>query len=479
MKIPRSVRISAQLQPRRVVAVLLSATFLMSAPIAARAAVASHVSTAIKAAADAPATLTLTKGDNVREIAVAYSRAYKVSFKETLAVLLSTNSEAFFKGNPDSLIVGAVFVLPTPSHFGAQHVVGTTAVDSVVVAPTAESAALVSSTPVAVAQPVSATASVGAAETEKDSKTEVEKFVDEWQKSPDLPAVLAGLSAALGLIFLFLWRKARRKHHAKPTEAVVVPQEVTSVESVNVYVETNDAPHSEVAPQVVETDSALHVPDINSEVEMPESEQQVDENKVDENTTSGFDSQIYRFGSRFERVQYSLLKGSQLNNAAIDDADVTRVSLSKIVQKLDRPQKSLRFADIEVPEEHLFVHDDSTANPSFIQEPTKVVSMSAPNGDGLDLDVDGFIQRFARPVTRPVSVKFQVDFEALTDRTRLQAWMNQQTPEDVLEAAISAHDQNYDNVAHIMLSDVLFRGDAEQCSLVLKLRKAWQEMAEG
>ena len=66
-----------------------------------------------------------------------------------------------------------------------------------------------------------------------------------------------------------------------------------------------------------------------------------------------------------------------------------------------------------------------------------------------------------------------VDYEEVLDRTRLQAWLNTHTVDQILLFAQDAHDARYDDVAQLMLNDVLLRGNAEQCAAVLNLRYLW------
>ena len=89
----------------------------------------------------------------------------------------------------------------------------------------------------------------------------------------------------------------------------------------------------------------------------------------------------------------------------------------------------------------------------------------------LDMDVPKFLNEFSHRLPEPTFDS--VDYEDLLDRARLQAWLNVQTPEQILIYAQDAYEARYEDVAQLMLNDVLLRGNAEQCTAVLNMRYHW------
>lgn len=442
-------------KPRAFVMLSLSVALWMSAPAHA---VSTHIATAIKAAADAPATLTIARGDNVREIAQGYAKAHNVPFNKVLPKLLSTNEGAFIKGDPDNLTIGAAFVLPAPSSFGVRSPLGATKVEAAIVKTVVEE-------PTPLVQPKTALdAAVVAAPIVVSDASVRSNGVDEWLASPDFLAVFGGTVAAL-LGLTALWRNKRRKarqNHAVLGEVDETIDEQTPIAPTETSFET---PLMPVQPLAAVEDVGLN-----------DTKNDTQAHYADENAEN------VSYTARFDKVQYNFLNSTQLNGASIDAHDAAQMSLLKTAQKLDRPHKAPRFADIDVPdvalEPHLNVLDEPVAaaiKPTIVAVAPVTMQPSSTRDDGLALDIDGFLQKFVRPVSHVTPLKRSVDFDGLTDRTRLQAWLNQHTPEEILETAIDAHEQEYDNIAQVMLTEVLFRGDAEQCGVALKLRTAWIE----
>ena len=89
----------------------------------------------------------------------------------------------------------------------------------------------------------------------------------------------------------------------------------------------------------------------------------------------------------------------------------------------------------------------------------------------LDMDVPKFLNEFSHRLPEPTFDS--VDYEDLLDRARLQAWLNVHTPEQILIFAQDAYEARYEDVAQLMLNDVLLRGNAEQCTAVLNMRYYW------
>ncbi len=89
----------------------------------------------------------------------------------------------------------------------------------------------------------------------------------------------------------------------------------------------------------------------------------------------------------------------------------------------------------------------------------------------LEVDMPNFLREYSHNLPEPTFTS--VDYEDLLDRARLQAWLNTHTVDEILLYAQDAHDARYDDVAQLMLNDVLLRGNADQCAAVLNLRYLW------
>ncbi|WP_189490909.1 hypothetical protein [Formosimonas limnophila] len=89
----------------------------------------------------------------------------------------------------------------------------------------------------------------------------------------------------------------------------------------------------------------------------------------------------------------------------------------------------------------------------------------------LEVDMPTFLREYSHNLPEPTFTS--VDYEDLLDKARLQAWLNVHSVDEILLYAQDAHDASYDDVAQLMLNDVLLRGNAEQCAAVLNLRYLW------
>lgn len=430
---------------------------------------------------DGSVTMIIRKGHNVREIAKKYSRAHNVPFNTTLAGLLAANPDAFIKNDPDVLIIGAPFVLPSRAQLlGLQPSNAVNATKAEVVTPTA---GVPDEKKAAEAIPVPAVAST--VNNAPNAPVVVTTGAADGVK-PSLDSTLPMPIWAMCLMAIALLMLCVRMFRRSTQEPLLDVDE------------DKDQKSSALNPPTVHVNLTAKEAVINpSESTLSDDDDKAWIDDVDQNTSasSPMSNQANAREKDFERVEFesNLLEGAQitmvqrdgmLGSSAVDQSLSTtqptfvrntfsHVNIEAIAAdtsiKVNEAADVSQTAEIQTVEVQT-VEQIAPEAPTMQQAPT--AKPIKPLSKGLDLDVSGFMKRYTNQIP-PMRVQPSLDFEDLLDRTHLQAWLNQNTPEDVLLHAQDAHEERYGEVAEAMLADVLFRGDAEQCAMAVRLRKEW------
>ncbi|AXF85681.1 hypothetical protein DTO96_101412 [Ephemeroptericola cinctiostellae] len=423
---------------------------------------------------DGSVTMIIRKGHNVREIAKRYSRAHNVPFNATLTGLLAANPNAFIKNDPDVLIIGAPFVLPSRAQLlGLQPLNAINAAKAEVATPTAgvpDEKKAVETMPVPAAASTVNTSNAPAivtAGTADGAKSNLDST---------LPMPIWAM-CLIAIALLMLCVRMFRRSAQEPLLDVD---------------EDKDQKSSTLNPPTVHVDLTKKEVEV-SPFEHSSSDDNVQANDADQHSPalSAVDNQAGVKEKDFERVEFesNLLEGAQIKmvqRAAITSLSAVEPSISTTHPAFSH--NTFGNVNLEAIAADTSVEADLAAETDHIIEAQTVEqiaietpSMNAitpkngtivPLSKGLDLDVSGFMKRYTNQMP-PMRVQPSLDFEDLLDRAHLQAWLNQNTPEDVLLHAQDAHEERYGEVAEAMLADVLFRGDAEQCAMAVRLRKEW------
>lgn len=436
----------------RISALALVASTLMTAPLTMTHAQKLDLVETPKVGADGSVTMIIRKGHNVREIAKRYSRAHNIPFNKTLAGLLAANPDAFIKSNPDVLIIGAPFVLPSRTQLlGLQASSDNEAVKPETVTPTAgvpDEKKAVDATPTPAANPAALSPATPTAATNVNAVANAAVAVDapsqnaksSFDAALPLPIWLLCLMAiAMLMLLVRLFRKTtpepildidddkdqQSPDLSPPTVLVTLPKK--SIETVEF--ESNSADDVQI--------KMVHLGE-----PVP-------------STVAAETSSVVALPSTIQPTFAHNTFGRVNLEAIAADSAVEAKTAVEVIHEAQHEKVAPLVNEV---------------NP--IETPTPKTESMAPLSKGLDLDVSGFMKRYANQMP-PMRVQPSLDFEDLLDRTRLQAWLNQNTPEDVLLHAQDAHEERYGEVAEAMLADVLFRGDAEQCAMAVRLRKEW------
>ena len=437
--------------------------------------------------ADGSVTMVIRKGHNVREIAKKYSRAHNVPFNTTLAGLLAANPNAFIKNDPDVLIIGAPFVLPNRVQLlglESSNAVNAAQVDGssmpLAAAPDDKKASEAVSVPAT--QAVPAPASTVTSATNAPLPPPVVTAGVAAGDKPNVDSAFPMPIWAMCLIAIALLMLGVRIFRRS------TPEPLLDVD------EDKDQQSSVLNPPTVHVDLTKKESSISSPHEHDALDDSVQAIGVDQNAPvadlMNKDHANVRVND-FERIKFEsdLLEDPQITFVQRDPTQGSLVSRpSTATTQPTFAGNTFGRVDIEaiaadVHAESVDVVDASDTVETQVVEsmpvaPQKMEDTStknksiAPLSKGLDLDVSGFMKHYANQIP-PMRVQPSLDFEDLLDRANLQSWLNQNTPEDVLLHAQDAHEERYGEVAEAMLADVLFRGDAEQCAMAVRLRKEW------
>ncbi|TDR31867.1 type IV pilus assembly protein FimV [Hydromonas duriensis] len=467
---------------------------------------ATSIQSHVNAVEDGAVTMVIQKGNNVRDIAKKYSRTHNVPFNQTLEKLIAANPNAFAGGNPDVLIIGSKFVLPSKTDLLGQAKTQDVQVkpkasgsESASVAPQAASVTMVTESPLkiestpsdskttteaaVVSTPVAteALSQTSAVVSDAESKTLTPALTDlssvsklTWDTMIAVPvwAVVALVVVLLILLASLVYRWSRNTK-------TVLSEDTKNDRSNMSLADENGNQISMIATQP-RVDVKLAGNNLKTELSTERNEQKEEVSSVVESLVAQTESVVQSesgITQSAQDVKTNLpFSFPYLNTAKYglpvailpvrSDEDET-VDLTTAVKT---PQTTEHKSSVDETHLQPKKHDEQAENHPEIDASTTSFS------SGLDLDVTGFMNRYVNPALQqaPTKPSFNLlDFESMLDPTYLQSWMNQNTPEAVLTRAQEAHDAGYDQIAERMLADVLFRGDAEQCTLAAQLRKKW------
>ena len=485
------------------------ATIVLITPMAQAKSYAAHNAEITRLAeANQAGQLTIGRGDAISIIAQRYATANGVPFEVALKGLIAANPDAF-EDAQHNLKVGATLIVPLKADI-AKAAAGEAITAPAVVDPVAPIAPDTKSTtdvPVAAtpaAPPVigepSATPSAPA-KTQSTPATASQMTVEPWAWC---------LLAILALMGLIGWMRKNKpnpddasddiERHSNGAPKVILGARVVLPEETSTKVDLNGVvnPVVHVAPESLTVEQQEDVPEARQVVPIDEDDlPDLDEKDDAPLSTPMLDARFNKAlgGLSAESLDLTLLDRAPaqpvIEPVVTGDHVVTQSSepisetANLIVSKdvsgpaktnffnynFKTQQQQWRDLGLNVSVMVASVAKAKAEAAQAVQVPEEVLEVETAATPTLDMNVPQFLNQFSHNLPEPTFTS--VDYEDLLDRTRLQAWLNTHTVDQILLFAQDAHDARYDDVAQLMLNDVLLRGNAEQCAAVLNLRYLW------
>ncbi len=483
------------------------ATIVLITPMARAKSYAAHNAEITRLAeANQAGQLTIGRGDAISIIAQRYATANGVPVEVSLKGLIAANPDAF-EDAQHNLKVGATLIVPLKADIAkaaaGEAITAPVAVDPTVAVSDAKSTADV---PVAVAPAASPvvvepSAKPSPAKTESTSATASQMMVEPWAWC---------LLAILALMGLIGWMRKNKRNsddsaddiERHPNGApkvilgarVVLPDEAAPKVDLNEVANpvVNVPPESLTVAQQDDAPEAIQVAPIDED-DLPDLDEEDDARLSTPMLDARFNKALG--GLSAESLDLTLLDRASaqpvIEPVATGDHVVTQNSepvsetANLIVSKdvsgpaktnffnynFKTQQQQWRDLGLNVSVMAASVAKAKAEAAQSVQVPEEVLEVETAATPTLDMNVPQFLNQFSHNLPEPTFTS--VDYEDLLDRTRLQAWLNIHTVDQILLFAQDAHDARYDDVAQLMLNDVLLRGNAEQCAAVLNLRYLW------
>ncbi|MGL4766608.1 MAG: hypothetical protein ACRCV6_00765 [Formosimonas sp.] len=427
---------------KRSVASLLCASLLWALPVYAE----HHHSAAMAQVGqkNEAGQMVVLKGDSLSGLAKEYAKAQQLPFDVAFKGLLVANPQAL-ADKQNNLQVGATFVLPSKEDVlvaARTGVLPTPKAEAVIAAPVAsvpvEPAPVLAPPPVDVPLPLPEKEPLVQANSVHVFLQSLPFVLPEWLYTPwGLPLVLS-----LPIVLLLVWflrRQARRRALvAHPvTESVVVPE----------------------------------VADESSEEELTEAFEETLPAVMPAHMSERFNQALANLPPEsLDLTQPHRPPEPVWNTSSVLPTEQTRkVNGQFFNYSFKTPAQRLRELNvIQLAEAIVHVKVESM---QAVQVPPDVLEVETAAAPELNVNMPQFLNAFSRDLPEPDYSS--VDYEDLLDKARLQAWLNVHTPEEIIVFAQDAYDARYEDVAQLMLNDVLLRGNANQVTTALNLRHMW------
>ena len=486
------------------------AAIVLVSPMAQAKSYAAHNAEITRLAeANQAGQLTIGRGDAISIIAQRYATANGVPFEVSLKGLIAANPDAF-EDAQHNLKVGATLIVPLKADIakasaGEAITAPAAAAPTAPVAPDAKSTANLSVAVTPAAPPViseqSATPSVPVKTESTTPATASQMTVEPWAWC---------LLAILALMGLIGWMRKNKpnpddasddiERHSNGAPKVILGARVVLPEETSTNVDLNGVvnPVVHVAPESLTVEQQEDVPEARQVAPIDEDDlPDLDEKDDAPLSTPMLDARFNKAlgGLSAESLDLTLLDRAPaqpvIEPVATGDHVVTQSSepisetANLIVSKdvsgpaktnffnynFKTQQQQWRELGLNVSVMVASVAKAKAEAAQAVQVPEEVLEVETAATPTLDMNVPQFLNQFSHNLPEPTFTS--VDYEDLLDRTRLQAWLNTHTVDQILLFAQDAHDARYDDVAQLMLNDVLLRGNAEQCAAVLNLRYLW------
>ena len=484
------------------------ATIVLITPMAQAKSYAAHNAEITRLAETNQAgQLTIGRGDAISIIAQRYATANGVPFEVSLIGLIASNPDAF-EDAQHNLKVGATLIVPLKDDIakaaaGEASTAPAAAAPTAPVAPDAKSTADVSVAVAPAASPVvvEPSAKPSPAKTESTSATGSQMMVEPWAWC------LLAIFALMGLIG---WMRKNKRNpddatddierHSNGAPKVILGARVVLPEETSTKVDFNDVvnpvvhvvPESLTVAQQEDVSEPIQVASIDED-DLPDLDEEDDARLSTPMLDARFNKALG--GLSAESLDLTLLDRASaqpvietvatgyhfVTQSSEPISETANLIVSKDVSgpaktnffnyNFKTQQQQWRDLGLNVSVMAASVAKAKAEAAQAVQVPEEVLEVETAATPTLDMNVPQFLNQFSHNLPEPTFTS--VDYEDLLDRTRLQAWLNTHTVDQILLFAQDAHDARYDDVAQLMLNDVLLRGNAEQCAAVLNLRYLW------